>query len=267
MNYNWLKWLLLLFSIGYSLIGFAQKKELKILHAMQYKIYLDEDPNKVKKLLFKIKNAEIGIKGTDKNHISITAIKGWKQGENFKYEFHRIAKIDKADLTLLQDENKIDLGQNSEEQMVYWLEIPKTMSVLVVDKSMFLNKVTVANIDTDVAVNTVLSPIDIQNIDGRVLANSQAGDIVVSYDRKVNKSSITSAGRKVTLKLLKDAKANLQLNVVTGAIITDFDLGEDIKKKDLKGRANMRTLNGKINGGGTKIYVMAHTIELKKIKK
>ena len=62
MNYNSLKWLLLLVSIGYSIIGLAQKKELKTLHAMQYKIYLDDDPSKVKKLLFKPKMQKLGLK-------------------------------------------------------------------------------------------------------------------------------------------------------------------------------------------------------------
>ena len=298
MNFNVLKWSLFSLMVGCALTSTGQKKET--LQALKYTVYLNEDPSKVKKLYLGLKNGEVGIKGTSKKHITITAIRGWKKGKRFNYEYQKVLTIDKIDLRLDQDENKVQLLQRKDEHMVYWIEIPKSMSVKVDDVNESPNKVTITDIDADVHVNTMASLIDIQSINGRVsanshagnikvahingnvdtrtiislikvnningpiLANSQAGDILIVYDNEVTQSSVTSAGRKVTLKMKKTAKANLKLKVMTGSVNSDFKLG--ISQSELKGKGNMRNLEGKINGGGAKIYVMAHTVDIKRVK-
>jgi hypothetical protein len=214
-----------------------------------------------------VQNAEVGIIGNaDTKEVEIIALRNWLPDQKNTFENKKVNDIADLDLEFMKDRNSIKFNQTSTAFMVYYIIVPNDIAIAYQDRSMIPNHVTIANINAEVDINTLMSTINIQYVSGRILANSQAGGIDIYYGKKIAESSLASAGRQVNVWLPKDAKANIKLKVMTGKVESEFDLGKNVSKKDLEGKRDIRTINGKLNKGGEKIYILGHTIRLKKIK-
>lgn len=177
-----------------------------------------------------------------------------------KYELRQAKNLKELGLEFLKNNSSVKFRQTSDEFKAYIIEVPKEMLVFYSDQSVLPNKVVLTGMEKEVNVNTLLSSIEIV-ASGPIVANGKAADISVVFPSEVQQSSIISAGRKIELTFMKDAKADLDMQIMTGEIISEFKL--DLPKTVLEGKRNVRTAVSKLNGGGNKVKIIGHTIVLK----
>ncbi|MFA6084654.1 DUF4097 family beta strand repeat-containing protein [Mucilaginibacter sp.] len=165
-----------------------------------------------------------------------------------------------------QDNNLVRIKVEKFDIMNLVIKVPRNFSLVL--KTQAQGNIDVENVNGDQEISVVSGNITLFNIGGSVSVNNTTGTIKVDMNA-VNMNAhlvLSSVMGTITLKLPSDQKANVKLQSDFAAIHSDFDIDEG--SADQKPKSIIHRTIGKINGGGTEIYVksVGGDIYLKKKK-
>ncbi len=136
------------------------------------------------------------------------------------------------------------------------VSVPSTVKLHITHSGNQGGTVEITDFSGEIEADTRYSGLKLNNITGPILANTIYGKIEGSLGTISNKDmSIVSVYGLVDIALPASTKADLKLKSSYGDIFTDFDIEFD-EVNGMKSVRN-RDFTGKINGGGTKLYLEA----------
>ena len=220
------------------------------LNAQEYKVHYK--PVGERNIIIKLKNSNVKITGYDGDDVIITSTKedGGKA-------------VAGNDLSVENKKDVLFIDKKTEAGYSYIIRIPRKTNLRYEEEFRSPKQLEINNITGNVRVKSWMSKIVLNDISGTISATSQSADIVVVYSssNQVAADSLVSAGRLVDVTLPSKIGVDLALNVSSGKVTSDFDLGEANKKRLAK-LGTIRQINTLINNGGVKIYIKANEVAL-----
>ncbi len=227
------------------------------LSAQEYKVTVANP--KDGRLILKDFSGSLPIEGYSGTDIVITAIEGnFKPPEKAK-GLKPIYPAGSDNTGIGLDVQKIDnmitvtclipFTQNSE----YKIKVPESMAVELSSGCERNNDVTVKNMKNEIDIKTC-HDIKLDNVTGPLVLSTISGNIDITFGtiNTTKSSSVHSVSGDIDVTLPVKTPTDLELNVVSGAIYSDFDFSES--QKNLKKIGGNET-NYSLNGGGFKFSI------------
>jgi len=135
----------------------------------------------------------------------------------------------------------------------YKLKVPENLSIELSSGCERNNDVTVKNMKNEIDLKTC-HDIKLENVTGPLVLSTISGNIDITYSNinSAKSSSVHSVSGDIDITLPVKTATDLELNVVSGAIYSDFDFSES--QKNLKKIGGNET-NFALNGGGFKYSI------------
>lgn len=135
----------------------------------------------------------------------------------------------------------------------YKIKVPENLSIEISSGCERNNDITIKGMKNEIEIKTCHS-IDLKDVTGPLVLSTISGDINVTYSSVNNAkaSSVNSVSGDIDITLPVKTATDLNLNVVSGAIYSDFDFSES--QKNLKKIGGNET-NYSLNGGGFKFSI------------
>ncbi|HUB61257.1 MAG TPA: hypothetical protein VL978_11165 [Puia sp.] len=197
-------------------------------------------------------NSEVNIAGYDGSDVVITDLRGMNGA---------------GDLSVVENGGTLVINKTSESRGNFLIKIPRKSNLYYEEEFREPGKILISNIDGRADVKSWVSEIVMTNVTGPVKAVSQAADISVAWTAVSAKdsSSIVTLGRSVKVILPPTAKVDLNLDVLSGKVTSDFDLGAENRAALLR-TGSERNIRHRINGGNTGIDIKANEIDIQQAK-
>jgi hypothetical protein len=202
-----------------------------------------------------LKNSNITVLGSDNTDVVISASKvGGSASDQAN-----------LDLKVENNDSSLNISKISEDKYTYVIKVPRKANLYFEEEMREPVKIVISHMEGKIHAKSWVSSIVLQNVTGPVEALSNAADISVVFSsfNPTAASTIVSLGRAVDITLPADTKANLNLEVESGKVTSDFDLGAE-NKEALYSAGSTRTIRSKINGGGAEIDIKANEITIHK---
>jgi lia operon protein LiaG len=135
----------------------------------------------------------------------------------------------------------------------YKMKVPENLSIELSSGCERNNDVTVKNMKNEIDIKTCHN-IKLDNVTGPLVLSTISGNIDITYSamNTTKSSSVHSVSGDVDITMPVKTATDLELNVVSGAIYSDFDFSES--QKNLKKIGGNET-NFSLNGGGFKFSI------------
>ena len=135
----------------------------------------------------------------------------------------------------------------------YKMKVPENLSIELSSGCERNNDVTVKNMKNEIDLKTC-HDIKLENVTGPLVLSTISGNIDITYSsiNSAKSSSVHSVSGDIDITLPVKTATDLELNVVSGAIYSDFDFSES--QKNLKKIGGNET-NFALNGGGFKYSI------------
>jgi hypothetical protein len=135
----------------------------------------------------------------------------------------------------------------------YKMKAPENLSIELSSGCERNNDVTVKNMKNEIDLKTC-HDIKLENVTGPLVLSTISGNIDITYSNinSAKSSSVHSVSGDIDITLPVKTATDLELNVVSGAIYSDFDFSES--QKNLKKIGGNET-NFALNGGGFKYSI------------
>jgi hypothetical protein len=152
-----------------------------------------------------------------------------------------------------QDNNLVRIKVEKFDIMNLVVKVPYNFSLVL--KTQAQGNIDVENVKGDQEISVVSGNISLSNIGGSVSVNNVNGAIKVNMNVVKNNAPLvlSSIMGTITLNLPSNQKANVKLQSDFAAVHSDFAIDEG--SADEKPKSIPRRTTGKINGGGTDIYI------------
>lgn len=139
------------------------------------------------------------------------------------------------------------------QESEYKIKVPENMAIELSSGCERNNDVTVKNMKNEIDIKTC-HDIKCENVTGPLVLSTISGDIDITYStiNTTKSSSVHSVSGEVDVTLPVKTPTDLELNVVSGAIYSDFDFSES--QKNLRKVGGNET-NFALNGGGFKYSI------------
>ncbi|QXV63860.1 hypothetical protein INP83_12165 [Mucilaginibacter sp. 21P] len=207
-------------------------------------------PSATGSIVINLKNSDITIIGYGGKEVLISSLKDGKPAS--------------AELDIKEKNGSLYLKKNTEAEYSYKILVPQQSNISYQEEFRAPKKLEISNIKGNVFVKSWVSKIVLRNISGSVTARSEAADINVDYAslRQLAVDSLVSPGRLVSVSLPKNTGANLTMQVSSGLVKSDFDLGAD-NKKVLAEPGKSKLIKLKLKNGGGEMFIWANEVELR----
>jgi lia operon protein LiaG len=135
----------------------------------------------------------------------------------------------------------------------YKMKVPENLSIELSSGCERNNDVTIKNMKNEIDLKTC-HDIKLENVTGPLVLATISGNIDITYSsiNNAKSSSVHSVSGDIDITLPVKTATDLELNVVSGAIYSDFDFSES--QKNLKKIGGNET-NFALNGGGFKYSI------------
>lgn len=152
-----------------------------------------------------------------------------------------------------QENNLVRIKVDKFDILNLVIKVPRNFSIVL--KTQAQGSIDVDNVNGDHEISVVAGNITLTNISGSLSVNNTKGVIKVDMSsvRANAPLVLSSVISPITLSLPASQKANVKLQTDFAAIHSDFDIDEGAP--DQKPKSMVRRTTGKINGGGTEIYI------------
>ena len=139
------------------------------------------------------------------------------------------------------------------QESEYKIKVPENMAVELSSGCERNNDVTVKNMKNEIDIKTC-HDIKLENVTGPLVLSTISGNIDITFStvNTAKASSVHSVSGDIDITLPVKTATNLEMNVVSGAIYSDFDFSES--QKNLKKVGGNET-NYALNGGGFKFSI------------
>jgi len=213
------------------------------------------NPKGERNIKIHLKNSNVTVVGSDNTDVVITASR----------EGGAAADQANQDLKVENNDNELNISKISEDKYTYVIKVPRKVNIYFEEEFREPDKIVISDIEGKIQVKSWVSAIVLMKVTGPVDASSNAADISVDFSSLDPQAAntITSLGRAVNITLPANAKADLNLDVQSGKVTSDFDLGVE-NKEALYQVGSVRTIHSKINGGGTEINIKANEITIRR---
>lgn len=223
-------------------------------HGQEYKLNMSSGTLKFNEI------NKLTIEGTNGNEVIFSAT----GGNNVPQRAEGLRPVNSLGL---QDNTGVGLAVNKIDNNIYEIsevlrnsnaryvvKVPKGVKVMIEQNTVHGSHIALQNLSNDIEVSSRHSKIALNNISGSVLANSVHGDITAVFSEVSTGKpvSIVTAHGAVDITLPATAKTNLKLSTKYGDIFTDHDIKYE-QNGDM--RQLTSTIKGKINGGGTEMFL------------
>ena len=228
-------------------------------YSQEYKKALKPD-QKVKILL---NRSQIKVEGYNGNEVAITAIdyeKPPERAKGLRPLYNSTQDNTNIGLSVTEEQGALVIQQASNQEGEYLVRLPQNVRLSIEQLNFTGEDIEVKDMKSEIEVQGKNAEIQLLNVQGPIVANSTAGDIVVVFS-SLNQQApqmISTVASEVDITLPATSKANLVLQSVTGEIFTDMDI--QLKKKIQDG-AEMQlvgggqTIEGTTNGGGAELAI------------
>lgn len=179
----------------------------------------------------------------------------------------RISSSGNYEVVAKENDNNVTITTNNGNKVLNLnLKIPQDVKIKV--STVSSAAVEIENVKGELEVSNTNGSIKLNAISGSVVANTTNGSISTSFV-KVNNTApmaFTSFNGNVSVTLPADTKANLKLNSERGDVYSDFDIDIDktqpqvntTKEPGVYKIKRDNSVYGKINGGGTEIFMKTY---------
>lgn len=223
-----------------------------VLSAQEYKIAV---PNtKDGRLVLKDFSGSLPIEGYAGNEIVITALEGDftppERAKGLKPIYPSGSDNTGIGLDVQKNDNQITVTciLPFTKRSEYQLKVPENIAIELSSGCERNNDVTVSNMKSEIDIETC-HDIKLNNVTGPLVLSTISGNIDVTYSNinTAKSSSVHSVSGDVDVTLPLKTAVNLKLNVISGAIYSDFDFSES--KNNLK-KVGGNNTDLALNGGG-----------------
>lgn len=140
----------------------------------------------------------------------------------------------------------------------YIMQVPKGIAVSIKNSGHNCDKISVRNFTGEIEISAIHTDSYLQDVTGPVILNNRHGNVTVIFsqlnpDKPV---SIVSSHGDLDVTLPEKTKADLSLKANHGEIYTDMEIDFNQQPNDMTRLSSYTNeINGKLNGGGAKIYL------------
>lgn len=227
--------------------------------AQEYKKALKPD-QKVKILLNRSKIKVEGYNGSEVNITALNYEKPPERAKGLRPLYNSAQDNTNIGLSVTEEQGALVIQQASNQDGEYLVRLPQNARLSIEQLNFTGEDIEVKDMNSEIEVQGKNGQIQLLNVQGPVVANSTAGDIIVVYSSLSQQAPhmISTVASEVDITLPATSKTNLVLQSVAGEIFTDMDI--QMKKKNQNG-AEMRlvgggqTIEGSTNGGGTELAI------------
>ncbi|QIL77082.1 MULTISPECIES: DUF4097 family beta strand repeat-containing protein [Hymenobacter] len=229
------------------------------LWAQEYKLKLG---GKARKIVLDMNGSDVTLEGYNGDELIIRG-NGFepapKRAEGLRPVYNSAVDNTKIGLSVTEKDNVVRVVQASRKDTDYVIRVPRQTAVVFTQTQFGSGNLKVNDLQGDLEVNMKNGDAQLLNMGGGVVANSISSDIIVRY-AGVGKSpsSISSVSGAVDITMPASSKTTLQLRTISGEVYTDFDInmGKSKEEGDMR-RVGGQTVEGTVNGGGTKIALQS----------
>ena len=227
------------------------------LWAQEYKLKLS---GKADKIVLDMQGAEVTLEGYNGDELIIRG-NGFepapKRAEGLRAVYNSAVDNTRIGLSVTEKDNTVHIAQASRKSTDYVIRVPRQASVVFNQNQFGGGDFRATGINGDVEANMKTGDAELLNMGGGVVANSVSGNVTVRY-ATVGKSpsSISIVSGEVDVAMPANSKATLQLRTISGEVYTDFDIAMGKEAGDLR-RVGGQTVEGSVNGGGTRISLQS----------
>lgn len=237
------------------LLTMAVVMSIRLVDAQQYSIPFKNSVQQ--SIRMTMKKSNVKIIGSDGSAVKIMVVDDKYQSSN------RGTANDSTgiDLNIHLEGQTLVIKKISEADKSYVISVPNGISLYYEEEFREPKQLEIDNMAGGLEVKTWVSKMVLVNNTGPVTANSEAADIFVSYTNTatIKPGSFISQGRLIDIKLPENANADISADAIAGPFHSDFN--DKITKSESNGEQHITC---KLNGGGPKLYIKAHTITLHK---
>lgn len=139
------------------------------------------------------------------------------------------------------------------QESAYTMKVPENMAIELSSGCERNNDVTVKNMKNELDITTC-HDIKLDNVTGPLVLSTISGNIDITFStvNSAKASSVHSVSGDVDITLPVKTSTYLEMNVISGAIYSDFDFSES--QKNLK-KVGGNEANYSLNGGGFKFSI------------
>ena len=228
--------------------------------AQDYKLKLG---GKARKIVLDMQGSDVTLEGYNGDELIIRG-NGFepapKRAEGLRPVYNSAVDNTKIGLAVTEKDNVVRVVQASRKDTDYVIRVPRQTAVVFTQTQFGSGNLKVTDLQGDLEVNMKNGDAQLLNMSGGVVANSISSDIIVRY-AGVGKSpsSISSVSGAVDVTMPASSKTTLQLRTISGEVYTDFDInmGKKGNEDDGMRRVGGQTVEGTVNGGGTKIALQS----------
>jgi lia operon protein LiaG len=237
------------------------------LNAQEYKIQVQN--SKEGKLTLNQFPANLPIEGYNGNEIVIVSDHSTKPPERAKGLTPVYSQgTDNTGMAIAVEKNGNQITLNCllpiYKKANYKIRVPENFSLRVSSECGNSGKVTISNIKNEVEVKNC-QDIILKNVTGPLVLSTIAGDVQIVFTElsKDKPISLASISGEIDVTLPAKSGVDLEMETVSGAFFSDFDLTSTDKKLKQVGGSKLKT---QLNGGGVpfKITNISGNIYLRK---
>lgn len=143
------------------------------------------------------------------------------------------------------------------DQGDFEIKVPKGITVVYEQSSVYGDEVTFRNMSGEIEVTTNHSDVKLDNVTGPLTINTVHGDIEGNFSSvsQSNPLSVVSTHGDIDLGVPAATKSNFEISTSWGEIYSDLDIKIEKSSDDSMKRYNMNKVIGTMNGGGVSFKV------------
>jgi hypothetical protein len=229
------------------------------LWAQEYKLKLG---GKARKIVLDMQGSDVTLEGYNGDELIIRG-NGFeptpKRAEGLRAVYNSAVDNTRIGLAVTEKDNVVRVVQASRKDTDYVIRVPRQTSVVFTQTQFGGGDLKVSDLQGDMEANMKDAEVNLSNMGGGVVANSISGDILVRYSGMgKSPSAISSVSGAVDVTMPANSKTTLHLRTISGEVYTDFDInmGKGNENDDMR-RVGGQTVEGTVNGGGTKIALQS----------
>jgi hypothetical protein len=237
------------------LLTIATLVSIQLVDAQQYSIpFKNSDKQSIK---ITMKKSNVKIIGSGGNDVKIMVVDGKYQPSNS----HAMKDSTGIDLNIRLEGQTLVIKKISEADKSYVISVPNGISLYYEEEFREPKQLEIDSMTGNLEIRTWVSKMMLVDNAGPITASSEAADIFVSYTNAatIKQGCFISQGRLVDIKLPEKVKADISADVIAGRFHSDFN--DKITKSESNSEQH---IDCKLNGGGPKLYIKAHTVQLHK---
>lgn len=163
-----------------------------------------------------------------------------------------VGKYDPDKLFLSQKNNVISLTVDKPNEMSFIIKVPTNFSIFI--RIQAAGEIYAENVNGNHDVALISGNITMLKVSGSISANSKNGNVNVEVNPVNGPLALSNVMGNIELTIPDRQKANIKMQTEFARVYSEFPVDQDPTEPKQSSNGN-KTLNGKINGGGSLILL------------